>query len=81
MLRKYYRDISQVKPDIILMDLWIPEIGGENAISLMKNNKGTEHIPVVIFSANVEIEEIYKRANANGFLQKPFEMAEPDQYN
>ena len=69
-------DISEVKPDIILMDLWIPEIGGENAITLMKNNKGTEHIPVVIFSANAEIEEIYKRVNANGFLKKPFEMAD-----
>jgi CheY-like chemotaxis protein len=69
-------DISRVKPDIILMDLWIPEIGGENAINLMKNNKGTQHIPVVLFSANVEIEEICKRANANAFLKKPFEIAD-----
>ena len=69
-------DLSQVKPDIILMDLWIPEIGGENAINLMKNNKGTQHIPVIIFSANAEIEEIWKRAHANGFLKKPFEMAD-----
>ena len=68
-------DISEVKPDIILMDLWIPEIGGENAINLMKDNKGTQHLPVIIFSANAEIEEIWKRANANGFLKKPFEIA------
>ena len=73
---KIIETISLVKPDLILMDLRIPQIGGENAISLMKNNKGTDHIPVVIFSANAEIEEIYKRANANGFLKKPFEIAD-----
>ena len=68
-------DISEVKPDIILMDLWIPEIGGENAINLVKKNEATQHIPVTLFSANAEIEEISKRTNADGFLKKPFEIA------
>jgi DNA-binding NtrC family response regulator len=68
-------DIIQIKPDVILMDLWIPEIGGENAITLMKNNKDTQHIPVILFSASAEIEEICYRANSNGFLRKPFEIA------
>jgi DNA-binding NtrC family response regulator len=67
-------DISLVKPDLILMDLWIPEIGGENAITLMKNNKATQHIPVVLFSANAEIEDVFKRTNANGYLKKPFDV-------
>jgi len=68
-------DIKQAKPDIILMDLWIPEIGGEQAIHLMKNNKETQHIPAVLFSANAEIEEICRRSNANGFLKKPFDVS------
>lgn len=67
-------DISDVKPDIILMDLWIPTIGGENAVSLMKSNSTTKHIAIILFSANVEIEIIAKRANANGFLKKPFDV-------
>ena len=67
-------DISDVKPDMILLDLWIPEIGGENAISLMKNNKATQHISVILFSANDEIEEICNRCNANGFLIKQFNV-------
>ncbi len=51
-------DIHYVKPDMILMDLWIPEMGGEKAIVLMKNNKSTQHIPIIVFSVNAEIEEI-----------------------
>ncbi|MEP6628042.1 MAG: response regulator [Ginsengibacter sp.] len=69
-------DISDVKPDIILMDLWIPTIGGEKAVSLMKSNSTTGHIPIILFSANVEIEIIAKRANANGSLKKPFDVGE-----
>ncbi len=69
-------DISLVKPDLILMDLWIPEIGGENAIKLMKDNKATQHIPVILFSANVGIEDVFKRTNADGFIKKPIEIPE-----
>ena len=67
-------DIDGMKPDIILMDLWIPEIGGENAIRIMHQNPRTSHIPVILFSANDEIEKISKRIKANGFLKKPFDI-------
>ncbi len=63
-------DIGYLNPDIILMDLWIPEIGGENAIYLMKNNENTKHLPIILFSANAEIEQIYKRSDANDYLKK-----------
>ena len=68
------KDISQVNPDIILMDFWIPTIGGEEAIRLIKNGSNTLQLPVILFSANNEINIIAKRANANGFLKKPFEI-------
>ena len=68
------KDIRQVKPDLILMDLWTPEIGGENAINLMNDNKAVQNVPTILFSANAEIEEIFKRVHANGFLKKPFEV-------
>lgn len=67
-------DIGNIKPDIILMDLWIPTIGGENTIRLMKNNSSTRQIPIILFSANAKIEMIAQRANANGFLKKPFDV-------
>ena len=67
-------DITEIKPDIILMDLWIPTIGGEDAINMMRNNPLTKHIPVILFSANDEIEKISKRVRANGFLKKPFDI-------
>ena len=69
------QDLMELKPDIVLIDLWIPQIGGENAVSLIKNNEDTKHIPVLLFSANDEIDKIFKRTNANGYLKKPFEIS------
>lgn len=68
------KDIKDIGPDIILMDLWIPIMGGEKAVHLMKNNSDTAHTPVILFSANTEIDMVVKRSNANGFLKKPFDI-------
>ena len=67
-------DIDRIKPNLILMDLWIPEIGGEKAISMIKKNPATRHIPVLLFSANAEIKEICKKINADGYIEKPFDI-------
>ncbi len=65
-------DIQNVNPGVILMDLLIPEIGGENAIGLIKGNRDTMHIPVILFSANPGIEQALERTGASAFLKKPF---------
>jgi len=67
-------DIAAFQPDLILMDLWIPEIGGEKAVTLIKQNHDTKHIPVLLFSANAGIKEICERVSANGFIEKPFDL-------
>lgn len=68
-------DIEIVKPNLILMDLNIPEIGGEKAIAMIKSNPATTHIPVLLFSASVGIKEICKKINANGYIEKPFNLS------
>lgn len=66
-------DVEELNPQIILMDLWFPTIGGEKAIGLLRE-KSMSDVPVIIFSANTEIEKISKRIKANGFLEKPFNI-------
>lgn len=68
------KDIESIKPDLILMDLWIPEIGGEKAVMLIKKNPATRHIPVLLFSANAKIKEIAETTNADGYIEKPFDI-------
>jgi DNA-binding NtrC family response regulator len=67
-------DIEKIKPDIILMDLWMPKIGGEEAVNIIHANKKTAHIPIILFSAVTEIEKISKRVKATAILKKPFDI-------
>lgn len=71
-----FEDIERVKPDIILMDLWMPHLGGEHAIELLRMNDKTRDIPVVIFSAINEIEKVSNRVKASAIIKKPFSIDE-----
>ena len=39
------------QPDLIFMDLGLPELSGDEATAQIKANEGTKHIPVVIQTA------------------------------
>ncbi len=65
-------DIQTFNPHLILMDLWIPQIGGEKAIEMIKQNESTQQIPVLVFSANADIKDISKKVHADGYIEKPF---------
>ncbi len=67
-------DVEAIKPDIILMDLWIPSIGGAKATELLKQIPTTANIPILLFSANADIKEIAVSVNADGYLEKPFDI-------
>ena len=67
-------DVIKLKPNLILMDLWIPEIGGEKAVIILKNYHETKHIPVLLFSANADIKDKCEKVNASGFIAKPFDL-------
>jgi len=75
MCENILTDIQTFNPHIILMDLWIPQIGGEKAIEIIKHNESTKQIPVLIFSANGDIKDISKKVNANGYIEKPFTIS------
>ncbi len=67
------------KPDLILMDNWIPKIGGVEAIRLLKKDPKLKDIPVILISANSSIHELANKAGANGYLAKPFDLDQLEQ--
>ena len=58
------------------MDLWIPNIGGEQATNILKANEATRGIPVILFSANNDIEKIAGKTKADAFIKKPYDIEE-----
>lgn len=68
--------VKDVQPDLILMDNWIPDSGGIVASRTIKEHIDTNHIPIVYFSANNDIQTLAREAKADAFLAKPFDLEE-----
>jgi len=68
--------VTEIKPDVILMDNWIPEIGGIKATQLVKQHPDFSHIPVVYVSANNDIRLLAEEAGADSYLEKPFNLVD-----
>lgn len=70
---QYLKDNTNVKPDIIFMDLNMPMMNGWQCLAKLKNTKGLEDIPVVIYttSSNPRDYEIAQDLNAHGLITKP----------
>jgi len=64
------------KPDLILMDLTLPDIDGEEATRRLKADPATRHIPVIALTANAMNGDREKAiaAGCDDFETKPVEM-------
>ncbi len=68
------KKVDYVRPDIIVMDVMMPGIGGWDACKRLKENKSTSSIPVVILSVMGEKRDKKKSieyAHADEHLTKP----------
>ena len=63
------------KPDLILLDLMMPEVDGFEVSRRLKLDPATKDVPVIIFSAlgNKNTKESIEKLGAAGFVEKPFE--------
>lgn len=66
----------EYRPDLILLDLNLPDIHGSEVIKMLKNNPETKNIPVVVLSADAMQKQIGNMlsAGANNYLTKPLEI-------
>jgi signal transduction histidine kinase/CheY-like chemotaxis protein len=62
------------KPDLVLLDAWIPGISGYDICRTLKRNSNTKDTPIIIFTAATQQidEERAREAGADGFVTKPF---------
>lgn len=67
---------TKILPSLVLLDLMIPKVSGFEVLELIRANKHTQYIPVVVFSSSSVMEDIEKayRLGANAFIVKPIDF-------
>lgn len=66
-------------PALILLDLWMPQLSGQEITQRLKADDRLKDIPVVILSASRKTEGIAKKIGADDFMCKPFDIEELEQ--
>jgi two-component system cell cycle response regulator DivK len=70
------------KPDLVLMDIRMPDLNGTEALKLLKEDSRTAEIPVVALTSSTMRgdEERFLKEGFDGYLAKPIGVREfPDQ--
>lgn len=72
------KDASAAPPDLILMDLGLPKMSGDQAIAALRAGEATRHIPIVVQTAfgETSIAQRAMQAGANEILHKPINITQ-----
>ncbi len=70
--------LSHAMPDLILLDLMLPGLNGEELLPLLKKEESSQKIPVIVLSAKSDIPGKVKLLldGASDYVTKPFDIKE-----
>lgn len=69
---------TQPRPDLVILDLKLPKVGGLEVLKKIRENNTTSLLPVVVFSSSSEqadVDACYQ-LGVNSFVQKPLDYDE-----
>ncbi len=76
--KSFWQSLEKKMPDLVLLDVMLPEIDGIELLKMIRANPKTKHLAVIMATArDAEIEKIRAlNLGADDYLAKPFSMLE-----
>ena len=70
--------INEKKPDLILLDIMMPDLDGFEICSILQSNKETSDIPVIMITARISSKDLKRgfEVGAVDYIEKPFDKLE-----
>lgn len=66
--------VDNIRPNLLLLDYWLPTIHGIELYDRLRTKKGLESIPTIMLSVNPPLNEIKKRNIT--YMKKPFDVGQ-----
>ena len=71
-----FNQIKRFHPDLIILDSFLPGINGREICQLIKLNKTTCNLPIIMCTGDDSIDSALKQEGApNDILHKPFDIS------
>ena len=79
MIGEQMRKIADVRPDLVLADVFMPVRNGYEVCKYVKDDSSLSHIPVILLVGAFDPldEQEAQRSGADGVLKKPFVPPDP----
>ncbi len=70
--------VKTERPDLVVLDVMMPEMDGLEACKRLKNDPTTNSIPIIMLTAKGRKEDVVDAlaAGANSYIVKPFNLSE-----
>ncbi len=74
----FLKAFNEKKPDLILLDMMLPKIQGQDLLKIIRNDSSNNDIDIIIISANKLISDKVDGLNlgADDYIEKPFDILE-----
>lgn len=66
--------LSKEIPDLILMDIMLPDGNGIDECRILKGSEILKKIPLLLMSAHMRSQVVMQECPADGFIAKPFDI-------
>jgi diguanylate cyclase (GGDEF)-like protein/PAS domain S-box-containing protein len=75
--REAIRLVQEEKPDLVLLDIEMPDVSGLEALKMIRELHSANEIPIIMVTARNQSEDVVKALNmgANDYVTKPVDFA------
>ena len=74
----FYEQLSKISPDLVLLDVMLPDENGNEIIHKLRNSERTKKLPVIMVTAKTSEMDLVRgiENGADDYIKKPFSVME-----
>ena len=76
--KSFYKQMTEVIPDLVLLDIMLPDENGNEIVKKLRRNSNTKKLPIIMVTAKTADIDLVKglEDGADDYIKKPFSVME-----
>lgn len=76
--KDFYKKLDEITPDLVLLDIMLPDENGYDILKKLRNNPTTKRLPIIMVTAKTTEMDMIRGLDegADDYIKKPFSIME-----